>query len=211
MNDSLAILSSVGAYTSRVCHDLLNPVGKLEMLVDNLLNDPEHDTLNNIQDTMHQIISELNLIRRSYRLNQGLISKKELETIIENTFNQSINLQSVDINWCGNILQLITWLHYKKLPESNLSIKALGDDCVVNINDIYLDKDEIETLKGNKVAMMDAYNVYLVLFFMYVKKEADFKEIKFDIKQNDDKYDVNVFFKKRPLESNNHTEYDSLC
>ena len=73
---NLDVNAIINVFSIRVCHDLLSPVGAMQLAMENVQNSPEDLQL--AQESMNKLIHNLDIIRKAYGYNCGFMKKQNL-------------------------------------------------------------------------------------------------------------------------------------
>lgn len=154
----------------RICHDLLNPAGALQIVTDGLEAD-DREGISLIKDATHNLINVLDLLRKAYGYQAEFLQTSQVRKLIEDTFNTQISIDpGVNVNWWIDLLRLLVWLKYKILEESKINITAHDEEVEVEVSGIYLTAEE-EGFFQLKPIEWNAYSVYLLLFVLHLSEE----------------------------------------
>lgn len=158
-------------FSTRLLHDLLNPVGTLQLAIDNWQQEQTKESTDLLENSMYNIIYSLDLLRKAYGYKTMNLDDTQLRKLAENVFGDQVQIKG-DINgkWIIHIIRCLVWLKYKMLSNSKAIIEIMNNNLHITITDVYLTDQEYDLINDKKNINSISLDAYLIYLFLFISK-----------------------------------------
>ena len=140
-NSNLNILAIIDAVVTRICHDLINPIGTAQMALEQLNNEQNLETKTLIANCLEQACEKLDLFRTIFNINGQHDHAIELLYKYIKTHNLNIKIDD------GTLLKTALMFFLIQKMTTKSSIRINNNEII--LENIRLNEQEIQALEGN--------------------------------------------------------------
>lgn len=157
-------------FCTRFSHDILSPIGALQLAVDNWKDYKDDSSAQLIEKSMHAIVSIFDLMRKSYGYRSDNVTLEQFDKIVKDNFDKQMQYSDNilhDKKFTGVIFKLLLWFKHKILNETQIDMKMLDGQLQINVQNIFLNDEELLLLNNEK----KEYNSYLIYLILLLDEE----------------------------------------